>query len=166
MARTKRTQKRDTKMARNSAKNWSASKHAWLYKSVRVNVMLLIAVVIGFAAAGTYFVVYAHAYSTGVTCTHHIYGASGTGYDSYGYCVSQLKKDYGLLNDRTNWTFTYENPNYLGWTFVTTANTKHFQNNWGISVDGVVGPVTWNRMCTSLHNHGMTDAWYNSGCNN
>jgi hypothetical protein len=113
----------------------------------------------GVLAAGT-IVAAAGPARAGSGCTGNTYG---WGADTYGWCIEQIDYSLNGLDGASNWSFPYlaiQKP----WTSTDASAVMDFQRGWGISVDGIVGWVTWSRLCTSLDNHGLGGQAATDGC--
>lgn len=153
--------------ASKSSKKWFVPKKSWLRKSKRANIVTLAIVVLVFGGVGTYLVKKSHAINFNAYCPSS--STEGWGYNTSGYCVQQIKADFNALGNpvNSNWRFPYSlDASDSNWSSYAAADTRWFQSNWHIRVDGIFGRNTWFYMCVSLNNHHLGDRFDDSGCNN
>lgn len=174
-----RFRKGKTKMlkTKRSSKRRFVPRWGWLRASMRVNIVLMLVVVLAFATAGTYFYQKSHAISFNITCPRDGIDYGYPPNKNYAYCIGQIKNDFDDVSTFTGYNFIWADPGDWYWGWRVSDNTYQFQRAWGISQDGIFGPVTWDRMCNTISNHGHDryGAWsnsvleadyFNSGCNN
>lgn len=128
----------------------------WLYKSVRVNVVLLAVVVFTVAGLGTYSVEKSHADAW--HCVYHDYGLYNAAAHWGGYCV----KDIQTMLNHEHYPGMYQLTVDGEFGNNTNNNVVVFQRYQGLGVDGIVGPHTWWALC-DLNWH--SSSWYSADCN-
>lgn len=102
--------------------------------------------------------------ATGQGCTAYTYQREG-----YSTCVGLIQRMLNGIRSRYSYGgYTVDVDNSFGYN--TENNAMAFQNFRGLTVDGIVGPNTWNQLCIYAGQasfYSNNDAWqaaYDAGC--
>lgn len=131
---------------------------------LRMSAKVAIICAVAFAALGAWSAGTSHAAT--LPCVKKEFSYAPDGYQP---CVKDIQS---LLNRVRgyypyDWSTVLATDGYFG--SITESVVKDFQKDQSISVDGIVGPMTWNNLCyvswgVYNDNPPKTGAWANAGC--
>lgn len=138
---------------KNKQAKFSSGRNNWLKSTTKFQrVVTLVVFVVLFVTVGVFVRQHSEAATSG--CFGGDYSISGSGYDSYGYCVEQAQEmvngvhAYAIYSGGFNpWGSSKFLAHDKSFGPLTYAGVKDFQKFADIKDDGIVGQSTWSNLC-------------------